>query len=122
MSFFKAMEFSGKYGSLPNDCRFEMYVPQLVQAVFFVGVPARVVTISFMILILCIPHNPLAWIASIYYNWNVPCFTKEIVILYMMPLCGDTTQFILVDTIQKLRPLDTSLSVPCPTYMPPPIL
>jgi len=122
MSFFRAMESSGKYGSFPNEFRFELYVPQLVQAVFFVGVPARVVTISFMMLIVFIPHNPLAWIAYMYYNWNVPCFTKDVVILYMMPLVGDTIHFVLVDMIQKLRPLETALSVACPTYMPPPIL
>ncbi len=101
--FFLAMRQSGKYGTTAEDFEWNIYFAQLAQAVIFVGLPARILSMLIMSSIVNIPNNPLSWIASMYFRWDTICFIKEIFILYVNPFVGDTIQFIVVDWIQRLK-------------------
>lgn len=101
--FFLAMQQCGKYGTTAKDFQWNVYFAQLTQAVIFVGLPARIISILIMSIIVNIPNNPLSWIASMYFRWDAMCFIKDIVILYVNPFIGNTIQFIVVDWIQKLK-------------------
>lgn len=93
----------GQYGPRPGDFSWRWYRQQLLQAVVFIAVPSRVVSIA---LIYCsiawLPPalNPIEGLANLWFWSGWSCSQQQAAVLYAVPLLGDATQFIIIDRLQ----------------------
>lgn len=101
----------GQYGPAGmGDWRWSWYFAQLVQATLLIGLPARLCALSCISLSLWIlpaGMNPCAALAHLYFNSGLSCDQQAAIILYVMPVFADATQFIIIDRLQA-----SSRSVP----------
>jgi len=91
----------GQYGPKENDFRCNWYWAQLFQAIFLIGVPARVCSLLLIYASLQLPHGFVVHaIASGWFDSGLTCEQQTVLILYVIPLTGDAVQFIIVDKLQ----------------------
>lgn len=114
----------GCYRDSFGTFRWDWYRWQLFQAVFLIGVPARLMSVA---TILGVVHmgdaNPISSIARLWDASPLDCFERSLIILYITPVVGDVIQFIVIDAIQKFASPHHTPSQPSeykpPTLLPP---
>jgi len=96
----------GEYGPREGDFRCRWYAWQLVQAVLLIGLPARLLSVGLILSslrLLPAAASPVYLIARAWYTSRFSCRERTAAILYVVPLCGDALQFIIVDKLQAAR-------------------
>lgn len=96
----------GRYGpSEAEPFRCDWYAMQLVQAVLFIGVPARLLSVGLILAAAALPAaaNPVRAVATAYFHSGLGCTARTALTLYLVPLAGDAVQFAVVDAIQRAR-------------------
>jgi len=95
----------GSYSPEEGQFWCSWYLVQLVQAVLLIGVPARLVSVGFILSSTMLPeeYSPVRFLAAAYYNSGLTCLMRTTAILYAVPLVGDAVQFVVIDLIQKAR-------------------
>ena len=95
-------KFFGQYGPKPHEFRCRWYLAQLVQAVFLIGLPARLCALCIIWVSLSLPDSasPVHALASAWYRSGLSCETQTAFILYAIPLTGDAVQFVIIDRLQ----------------------
>ena len=106
-----AMEQFGCYRDSLGTFRVDWYFWQLFQALFMIGIPARLVSAAFILCVASLHNNPLSYIAQMWDESGLTCFQKTVMILYVTPVIGDALQFIIVDTVQKFVPSGSGVDV-----------
>lgn len=100
----------GCYGpSEQEPFKCSWYITQLVQAVLFIGIPARILSVGFILFSVALPDalSPVRGVASAWYGSGMSCAVRTAFTLYVVPLLGDAVQFVIIDQIQKFGGLSS---------------
>lgn len=96
----------GQYGPEEGLFFWSWYAAQLLQAVLLIGVVARILALSFVVLSLAILPpwcSPVHLVADAWFHSGMSCDVRTAFILYMIPLIFDAIQFIIIDGLQKFK-------------------
>jgi hypothetical protein len=96
----------GKYAPSEGDFRCSWYWAQMLQAVLIIGVGARIISVLAIVASLnYLPeaYSPVLQLGRAWYDSGMTCSARTVATLYVMPVVGDTIQFVIIDSIQKFR-------------------
>ena len=84
----------------------------MLQAVLIIGVGARIISVLAIVASLnYLPeaYSPVLQLGRAWYDSGMTCSARTVATLYVMPVVGDSIQFVIIDSIQKFRAHSTSV-------------
>lgn len=105
----------GKYGEAAGEFRCGLFIPQLVQSVFLISLPARLMSLGSLALsLLLLPPlvSPVAAVARAWFYSGLECGPRGLLVLYAIPLVGDALGFIIIDGVQRFRERGATAAAP----------